>query len=147
MLSDTSRRAVLAGAGGLAAAGALSTATIAIPAAAIEPTALHREHHRLVALTMDETDRSDEEGSELLDRLCEVARQIWATPVRSWADVVARAEVAAYWADADGSWDLDQKGDWVFPEFPPDQHADLDERAPAELIVAVLTLAKGGANV
>jgi hypothetical protein len=61
------------------------------------PSALLLEHRRLLPWPMPT--ETDQEAYSRIDRLKDLARKIWATPVRSWDDVVARAEVAAYWKD------------------------------------------------
>jgi hypothetical protein len=61
----------------------------------------------------------------------QLARDVWATPVASWRDVVERAELAYAYADQDLSKNL--KCD------------DPALRATAELAMAILTLARGEA--
>jgi hypothetical protein len=138
--SSVDRRSILAGAAGIAAAGVLPAAAAEASPIGVEPSALVLEHLRLIRGPADESDHA---AGVRLGRLVEVDRQILDTPVRSWADVAYRAEVAAYWADED--W-IGDAGDWLFPTFPAD-HPGMDDRSVAGLISAVFEMAKGGANV
>lgn len=78
-------------------------------------------------------------ADELATQYEAVAERVRLRPVRSWADVIARAEIAYYWADKtfDGST----------LKATVSSDCDMAEQTAAELIMAVLTVAKGGAHV
>jgi hypothetical protein len=69
---------------------------------------------------------------------------LFARPVRSWVDVGELAIIAFYWGDGG------KRSEFGFNNRP-DPALDKDayplERASAHLVHAVLTMAKGGANV
>jgi hypothetical protein len=113
----TSRRAVLTGAGGIAAVGALAPRSLASPIAA-EASPLLLEHRRLwgrmlevrrelaqfhragAGLIPPVTALEDEHG-ELHDEMRTTAARILATPIQSKADILARIEVADYEYEAE----------------------------------------------
>jgi hypothetical protein len=98
----------------------------ALHAAELEACALNTE----VTTETPEFLRADAKRDELYERLHALERETWATPVLTWADVQARATVAAFWADAaarDGTGRID--------ELDSD---DPGERAYGELLKAVL---------
>jgi len=80
---------------------------------------------------------ADDEGDARYDALHkryeEVCEHILTRPVQSWSDVAEIAEIAHF---------LAAKGNDLALASPCD-----DDRVAAELIMAVLTMAKGGTNV
>jgi hypothetical protein len=139
------RRSILTGAGGIAAVGALAPMALAPTAAAASPdfhilSANTRELQRLKE-AFHETCLQDATGdpaallrqNEIVAAQDRLNERIYATPVRSWSDVIERAEIANFCnEEVEEALDL-----------PVRTH----DRALAELVVAVLTMAKGGANV
>lgn len=139
-----SRRAILSGAGCLAAAGALAAVPAGASALAL-PSAIF-EHRKAVAdldVALERSDFTEEIEDALYAKIPAAAERLWSLPVKSWADVVARAELAAWWTQ-DDLWDgcksLEDPG-------RPIECICLDDRAIAALIEAVFIMAKGGANV
>ncbi len=89
---------------------------------------------RLLASAIEACGEEDEGRYEALRRRCELlSEQVLERPVRSWSDVIEIAEIAHFWAAKSLDGEL---GDFVG-----------GHRAPAKLIVAVLTMAKGGNHV
>jgi hypothetical protein len=88
-----------------------------------------------VAAELEEGPGHDETNAEAIaldDEIAARAASIWATPVTSWADVVARAAIADNWAEHDERGEL-----WhLNAEY-------IGDRAIAELIKAVLTMGRG----
>ena len=103
------------------------------------------EFRRVAFMTM--FSRPDEEMNALCEACSQLARRIWAEPIRTWEDVKARAEVAAFFSalGPGNSWTIAESGEWVCPVV--DTEIVSDDRAAAELIRAVLLITKGGANV
>jgi hypothetical protein len=112
--ASKSRRAVILGAGGLAAAGALSAATLALPAAAdladnrqaiiAEIRRLHAKHQDLITYEMSIEVREGEPGREAYEAAIAASEAAWnelhglcdqirAQPAHSWDDIVIRAEL------------------------------------------------------
>jgi hypothetical protein len=88
---------------------------------------------RLLASAIEACGDDEAARYEALRQRCELlSEQVLARPVRSWSDVIEIAEIAHFWAakSLDG-----EPGDFVG-----------DHRAPAKLIMAVLKMARGGAN-
>ena len=83
---------------------------------------------------------ADDEGDVRYDALHkryeEVCERILTRPVKSWSDVAEIAEIAHFLASKGAD------GELLALDSPCD-----DDRIAAELILAVLTMAKGGANV
>lgn len=139
----TSRRAVIAAVGGVAAAGALASVSTGASALAL-PHAIF-DHRKAVLddhIASEARNVSDAIQDALHWRIPAAADKLWATPVTSWGDVIARAELAAYW-NQDELWDefesIDRPGVAI-------ESSNYDHRALTELISAVLTMAKGGAH-
>jgi hypothetical protein len=92
---------------------------------------------RLLASLID--DAAAEEGDTRYQALCEryeeVCEHILARPVRSWSDVAEIAEIAHFLAGKDTGGEL--------LALASPCH---DDRIAAELILAVLTMAKGAAH-
>ena len=65
----------------------------------------------------------------LEQRYEELAKEVWSAPAQSWQDIIERAEIAYALADGDPLKSL--SGD------------DLERRAAAELLMAVLAMAGG----
>ena len=79
-------------------------------------------------------------GSAPRDKLPAAAEAVWAAPVKTSDDVIARAELAAWWNDeelCDGFKSLDDPGAPILPE-PGRLY---DERSVGELIAAVFAMA------
>jgi hypothetical protein len=96
----TSRRAVLAGAGGIAAAGALSTAAMALPVAAVgrQVSAEFLEYQRLYEIHRDLCEVADDDASQAranqaCDALWQVIDHILGRPPCGWQDVIEIAGV------------------------------------------------------
>jgi hypothetical protein len=70
-------------------------------------------------------------SAELTDEIKALAEAIWSKPVRSWADVIERAEVAEWYSDREP---FTNRLGGITSESP-------DERAKAFLLEAVLKLA------
>ena len=70
---------------------------------------------------------------ELHAELDAISERVWSRPVGTWTDALERAAIAFYWAQRDDNNELDD----LDSANPPD-------RAAAELITAVMDLAKGG---
>lgn len=81
-------------------------------------------------------DDGDARYDALRERYEEVCEHVLARPVRSWSDVAEIAEIAHFLADKGTD------GELLALDSPCD-----DDRIAAELIQAVLSMAKGGANV
>jgi hypothetical protein len=134
------RRAVLAGAA-LAPLASLPTAAEASPAAAVTPAAL--EIRRLASMARAAIDyecslegqpgyaEACAQSAELTDKLEALAEAIWSKPVRSWSDVIERAEVVEWYSDREP---FTNRLVGITSEAP-------DERAKAHLLEAVLKLA------
>jgi hypothetical protein len=150
------RLSILASAGGIAAAGALSTAAMALPAGTqlppLAPRASKVADHRCKLrrarvcpgpdVFRNRADRQRDGRSPRPARQS-CARNLGDATPKSWGDVVARAELAAYWKQ-DGRCD---EAGVPINEDCGDCGGYLDRRSVPELISAVLTMAKGGANV
>jgi hypothetical protein len=65
----------------------------------------------------------------LEQRYDELAREVWSTPAHSWQDIIERAEIAYALADGDPLKSL--------------SGGDMERRAAAELLMAVLAMAGG----
>jgi hypothetical protein len=100
-----SRRGIVMGAVGVAAAGVFSTAAAALPAASTaqpSPEALEwRRLKRLMVFANEHpecVEQENEEGETEVDRLCRAMHaaeeEVWAQPMRTWDDVIVRAEIA-----------------------------------------------------
>jgi hypothetical protein len=139
-MSIVSRRTALAG----AALAPLAGIRPAAATAAAMPSAVLDELHRLVArakatwvLATDLDGQpggaeAEAEAAALDAEIADRAAAIWATPVTTWADVVARAAIADNWAPYDDRgelWDINNA------EY-------IGERAAAELLKAVLDLGR-----
>jgi hypothetical protein len=96
-------------------------------AAELEACALDTE----VTTETPEFLRACAKRDELCERLHALERETWATPALTWADVQARATVAAFWADAEETGDGSGPIEWLDSE-------DSYERALAQLLKAVL---------
>jgi hypothetical protein len=91
---------------------------------------------RFLASAMEACGDEEEDRYEALRERCEqLSERVLARPVRAWADVIEIAEIAHFWATKN----LD--GELIALASPCD-----DDRIAAELIMAVLTMAKGGVN-
>jgi len=92
-------------------------------------------------LDLRRQEMADESTDESLDATGRIASdltdEVLARPVRSWDDVVDRAAIAFYWQT--------KNNDGVMLGLTPEGGGP-DERSTAELITAVLSLAKGGDN-
>jgi hypothetical protein len=155
------RRGLLAGAGGIAAVGALA----AVPALAADNAAEHspeflkwyalasRTGEALAASNTWEEERvrqgkerpQDEYPISLhWDAVLALEEPIYARPARFWMDAIELALIALYWSEC---------GDrtmFGLSNRPPDLEGQGDVqgiKARAHLVHAVLTMAKGGANV
>jgi hypothetical protein len=150
------RRSILAAVGGVAAAGALSTAAQAVqvppPAAQLSP-----EFRRWLKLatTMGEAmeahntwqeeclcrgkeERRDEDPINLhWDAMTELEEPIFKRPVLSWADVGELSLIAAYWSSEDKS---------EFACLAPEPEDYIEDRPQAFLNRAILSM-MGGGNV
>jgi hypothetical protein len=92
---------------------------------------------RLLASAMEACGDDEEARYETLRQRYErLSEQVISRPVGSWADVIEIAEIAHFWATKDLA------GELLALQSPCD-----DDRIAAELILAVLTMAKGGTNV
>jgi len=86
----------------------------------------------------DEAAAAEARADELAQQYEAIAERIRARPVGSWADVIDRAEIAYYWAD--------KTFDGTALKAIASSDCDKSEQTAAELIMAVLTMARGGAN-
>jgi hypothetical protein len=160
--ASKSRRAVILGAGGLAAAGALSTAALAVPIGS-EPSPECARARALVGLLTaagaalgdvpddgPERDKVDDALSDHFDELIDVAPAMGA-PVVSWADVAERAEIAGYFAEVetdDGLSCFSYFENGKLPIPPTVDDGDGDAAAQASIIHLIRAAMKmGGANV
>jgi hypothetical protein len=89
---------------------------------------------RLLASAIEACGEEEEVRYEALRQRYELlSEQVLARPVRSWSDVIEIAEIAHFWAAKSLDGDLLALAE--------------NDRVPAKLIVAVLTMAKGGNHV
>ena len=161
--SGLNRRGLLRGAGGLAAAGALSTAALALPVGS-EPSPECARARALVGLLTaagaaledvpddgPERDKVQDALSDHFDELIDVARRLWERPVVSWADVAGRAEIAGYFSDVkteDGLSGCSYFENGKLPNPPTVDDGDGDAAAEASIIHLIRAALKmGGANV
>ena len=92
---------------------------------------------RLLASAMEACGEDEEARYETLRQRYErLSEQVISRPVSSWSDVIEIAEIAHFWATKDLA------GELLALQSPCD-----DDRIAAELILAVLTMAKGGTHV
>ena len=88
---------------------------------------------RLLASAMEACGDDEETRYDTLRQRNELLQEyVLARPVRSWSDVIEIAEIAHFWAAKSPDGELLALAG--------------DDRIAAELIQAVLTMAKGGAN-
>jgi hypothetical protein len=109
------------------------------------PTAAAAHHQAVADLAAAATrpDFTQEIEDTLYARIPAASDRLWASPVKTWADVVARAELAVYWLEEDlwnGFKSLQEPG-------TPAECTAYDDKAIVALIDAVFTMAKGGVNV
>lgn len=89
--------------------------------------------HFAVAIRNEEASGGAHDSAN--DVLIAATRQLWREPVRSWADIVARAKVALYW-----KWPHFENGEFEKYEALVREADDLDDGPLALLIDAILTL-------
>ena len=145
-MSDTSRREVIAGAGGVAAIAALSNAALGLPVTnhqtlIAEVRRLRAKHQGAITYEMSiEAWEEGEPGRQACEaaiaaseaarsELYDLCNHILEQPVQTWGDVAVRAEMAKAFADEE------------FVENP----CDMGEETLAALLEAALIM--GGANV
>lgn len=152
--ASKSRRAVILGTGGLAAAGALSTAALALPVGS-EPSPECARARALVGLLTaagaaleDVPDDGPQDAlSDHFDELIDVARRLWERPVVSWADVAERAEIAGYFSDVkteDGLSGYSYFENGKLPYPPTVDDGDGDAAAEASIIHLIRAALKIG---
>lgn len=141
-MSKLNRRAAMIGAAAVAA-GAAVPAIAAAPTSPITPARIRTLADACRAANLAECDVNDAIGvlnpefvpayqaarartQALLDEFSALAEAVWASPIRNWQDVLARAEVARH-------WEIEE------PDFHcPANCADSAQRALYELLNAVL---------
>ena len=83
-------------------------------------------------------DGATDEDLNVTGRLAsDLTDEVWGRPARGWADVVDLAAIAFYWQV--------KNNDGVMLGLTPEGGGP-DEHSAAELITAILSLAKGGDN-